>query len=423
MIHINEVPQKGSIFMVRRNTWLVTFLCVALCAAVLIPTIYAPSVADHSSSSGVSSQPLMTPSSQLLTTASSQPLSTINRLVGPIGGTVNSIQPASPMRPSAKLPAAFLKLQKQYQLVPIPTYDGSYQLTHPKVLYFPQKWNGYQYWMSMTPYPHEHDIYENPSIVVSNDGKNWVVPKGVTNPVTGLPPDVKAGGHYSDPHLVMNGNKMELWYRYNPSLPNKKKFRLPNNSINIYYRISTADGIHWSKPEKLLESNDGHLSLCVNYENGIYETWYATYDGQLCHSQSKNAHDWDAPVTCTVPLPKGYQPYHQDLIRYGKEYFLLQTAEKASNYTFALFLLASEDGIHFRNVQQIYPNGDMKLWKDVSFYRSTLFVKDNKLNLYISMIIPKLKWYMTQITLPIPDTTPADNKLEQSLTKFNPVSY
>ena len=48
-----------------------------------------------------------------------------------------------------KIPDSFVKLQNKYQLVVIPTYDGSYQLTHPKVLYFPQGWNGYQYWMSM----------------------------------------------------------------------------------------------------------------------------------------------------------------------------------------------------------------------------------------------------------------------------------
>ena len=100
----------------------------------------------------------------------------------------------------------FAEYKSKYGLLTIPTYDGSNQLTHPKVLYFANGWHGYHYWMSMTPYPYTMDRYENPSIVVSNDGEKWVVPIGLKNPISGLPVDVKIGGHYSDPHLVMRDN-------------------------------------------------------------------------------------------------------------------------------------------------------------------------------------------------------------------------
>lgn len=276
----------------------------------------------------------------------------------------------------------------------------------------------------MTPYPYEHDMFENPSIVVSNDGKTWGVPAGLTNPVSGIPTDVAAGGHYSDPQLVMHGNTMELWYRYNPALiaaqpkqsvvslskvnstvkkpAGKKILRRANNSINIYYRKTTTDGIHWTAAQELLQGRDGYLSMCVNYEEGMYKIWYATYGGDLLSSESKDALDWSAPVRCTVPLPAGDESYHQDMIKYGSEYYLLQTAEKMANYTFQLFLLRSEDGIHFTQVEQVFPSNDMNLWKDISFYRSTLFVKENKLDMYISLIIPHLKWYITHITVPLP---------------------
>lgn len=302
-----------------------------------------------------------------------------------------------------KIPSSFLKLQNKYRLVTIPTYDGSYQLTHPRVLYFSNGWNGYRYWMSMTPYPYENAFYENPSIVVSNDGINWATPEGLKNPVSGIPSDVKSGGHYSDSHLVMNGDTMELWYRYNPSLNNKSKKCRPNNSINLYYRRTSKDGIHWSQPQKLIQSSDGHLSLCVNYENGLYKIWYATYGGDLYYSQSTDTSTWSPQIRCTVPLPKGFKPYHQDIIHYGSKYYLLQTVRKTANYTFQLFLLTSNDGIHFSGTQQIYPNQNKTLWKNISFYRSTLFVKDNKLHLYISLIIPHLKWYITQTTIPLPE--------------------
>lgn len=316
--------------------------------------------------------------------------------------SISRIKPNPQPPDKRKVPEEFLKLKNKYNLVEIPTYDGSYQLTHPKVLYFKEGWNHYQYWMSMTPYPYGNDYVENPSIVVSNDGVNWITPKGLVNPVSGVPKDVKKGGHYSDSHLVMRGNTMELWYRYNPSLPNEKNLRRPDNATNIYYRKTTTDGIHWTKAQKLLQSRKGLLSLCVNYEDSLYKTWYATYGGDLFYSQSKDAQNWSEPLLCNVPLPKGLYPYHQDLIKYNSTYYLLQTAQQRSNYTFRLFLFTSKDGIHFENPQPIYPNQNMELWEGVSFYRSTVFVKDDKLDLYISLIIPRLKWYMTQTSIPLP---------------------
>ena len=99
----------------------------------------------------------------------------------------------------------------------IRTYDGFDQPCHPKVLYFEEGWNGHRYWMAYTPYPYCADLYENPCLAVSDDGVNWTKPDGVTNPVTGHPPTHENSAHYSDPHILMNGDEMELWFRYNPS--------------------------------------------------------------------------------------------------------------------------------------------------------------------------------------------------------------
>ncbi len=349
--------------------------------------------------------------------------------VKPVSASSPQIPEKTVVPPADKIPNIFTKLQAKYNLVKIPTYDASYQLTHPKILYFENGWNGYRYWMSMTPYPFGHDIYENPSIVVSNDGKTWAPPEGLKNPVSGVPSDVALGGHYSDSHIVMRGDTMELWYRYNPALtatpkeitvpqrqsgsslnssPERKKiWRRANNSINTYYRRTSTDGVHWTNAQQLMQGKNGYLSMCVNYEEGKYKIWYATYGGDLFSSQSKDALHWTDPVLCTVPLPKGLQCYHQDIIRYKSKYYLLQTAEKVSNYTFQLYLLQSSDGIHFTQVQQVVPTKDQSLWNDVSLYRSTLFVKDDQLQLFVSLIIPRLKWFVTQFTLPMPAPLPA----------------
>jgi len=69
--------------------------------------------------------------------------------------------------------------------ISIPSYEGSGEVTHPKVLYFENGYNGYKYWMVNTPYPKNDAYYENPSIVVSNNGIDWIQPKGIKNPVSG----------------------------------------------------------------------------------------------------------------------------------------------------------------------------------------------------------------------------------------------
>ena len=92
----------------------------------------------------------------------------------------------------------------------IPTYDGTNQPTHPSVVKFDQPWNGYTYWMAMTPYPYNDGSYENPSIVVSNDGENWIVHSGLTNPLVGTPNP----GHNCDADLVYvpEFNELRIYY-------------------------------------------------------------------------------------------------------------------------------------------------------------------------------------------------------------------
>ena len=61
--------------------------------------------------------------------------------------------------------------------------SGKNQPTHPDIIKFNDKWNGYKYWMSYTPYPYADGEEENPSIAVSNDLYNWTIPKGLANPI------------------------------------------------------------------------------------------------------------------------------------------------------------------------------------------------------------------------------------------------
>ena len=92
----------------------------------------------------------------------------------------------------------------------IPSYDGSNQTTHPSVLYFPDGFQGYEYWMAMTPYPFNNGGYEDPSVLVSRDGRSWQEPAGVTNPLVPRP----AVGHNCDVELCYEPKLKELRLYY-----------------------------------------------------------------------------------------------------------------------------------------------------------------------------------------------------------------
>ena len=52
----------------------------------------------------------------------------------------------------------------------IKTPEGSNQPYHPSVIYIPEGWNGYKYWMAGTPYPLGEEVYLD-CLHIENDGK------------------------------------------------------------------------------------------------------------------------------------------------------------------------------------------------------------------------------------------------------------
>lgn len=308
--------------------------------------------------------------------------------------------PVQPLRNDgipARMRADFMVLRKMFNLTLVPTYEGSNQETHPKLLYFPKGWNGYRYWMSMTPYPATNDDYENPSIVTSNDLKTWVVPRGLKNPITGVPKDVSYGGHFSDSQIVMNGRTMELWYRAN--IGNRRTLQ-PDYRVDYYYRITSTDGIHWSAPSMMQAHRNSILSLAVLYDPGKYRFWYTNGFHRLMYAESEMGYRWTNTQRCNIPLPTGYVPWHQDVVYNGGTYYLLQTGYMAKPYSFALFLSESRDGIHFTKGVPFYPSDNPTILHKTWLYRSTMaMVEKGIFQMVVSYRLPGNKWFMTQCAL------------------------
>lgn len=144
----------------------------------------------------------------------------------------------------------------------IPTYDGSGQAVHPDMIYFPNGWHGHKYWMAFTPYPYLDNTKENPSIVVSNDGKtNWVVPYGVTNPIDQKP---VGKGANSDTELVYNekSDQLELYY-------------VESGDGNSMLRRRKFNGVKWSSEQTSMITPDYNIMSPAIVKNAnTYDMWY-----------------------------------------------------------------------------------------------------------------------------------------------------
>ena len=122
----------------------------------------------------------------------------------------------------------------------VPLTDAGY--THPKVLYLPGGWNGYEYWMAITPYRgpltslEDMAQYENPHIFCSLDGMTWIEPVGIQNPLE-VPPPYPSPDYLSDTHIALGSDGyMHLFYRGNGN---------SYGGRGLMHRKS-RDGVNWS---------------------------------------------------------------------------------------------------------------------------------------------------------------------------------
>lgn len=276
----------------------------------------------------------------------------------------------------------------------IKTYDRRDQANHPKVLYFDTGWNGWKYWMSYTPYPDGNAEYENPSIAVSNDGENWTQAAGNENPVVKRPPNANKGAHYSDPHLVMDGGTMELWYRYNPADP---KNGGTSHIINIIYMKTSTDGVNWSDPKLILNDKGKYFSPAILLDNGVYKMWYSDDDGKLHLRQSADLADWSEPETVNIPT-QGHCIWHQDVIRTKTGYDIVFSAFKKGEFSRnnqCLYYASSADGVNFSTpVLILSPSKEENRLDNQMIYRSSLVNVDGDYRIYYSAMSRSRQWHI-----------------------------
>lgn len=249
------------------------------------------------------------------------------------------------------------------------------QTTHPDVIVFANEWNGYRYWMVHTPYPYTNDFYENPEIVVSNDGVKWDVPEGLINPIDFVTEEQSENGeHLSDGCLVYNTDKNELecWYRW----------RNKNTEEERIYRKTSSDGVNWSEREIVYSANILSMSPTVLYENGVYKMYLVESDGgyfirymECNHNEIGN---WKNKQTIPFEVANGERKpniWHIHILKEHNNLYHLTMAERSGSIYYA----HSTTGKEFLNaVELIKPSEDRGAWDNRHLYRGCL-VKDESL--------------------------------------------
>lgn len=193
----------------------------------------------------------------------------------------------------------------------IPTYvEGNDEVVHPDVVDTVTGWNGYRYWMAMTPYPNTDNAYENPSLVASHDGDNWVAPAGVPAPLDGQP----AGGYNSDTDLVISdGTAYLFWRGYHGTTPHER--------IKV---ITSTDAISWSQPVELLTSDQAVRRLAspsVWFDGTSWHLWAVDIVPSPNVVMYASAGDplgpWSIPAAVTGPTVTGRDVWHIDVLERG----------------------------------------------------------------------------------------------------------
>lgn len=231
-------------------------------------------------------------------------------------------------------------------VVPTHLSPAGGELTHPSVLFFPERRNGYRYWMAMTPYPGGSDAAEDPNIVASNDGNTWVVPAGLTNPLDDQPGS--PGAYNSDVCLTLgpSGAMHLVWRTYDPAATGAEE--------TLWVRTST-DGVTWTAKALVLSNAAATRRLVAPsllFEGGTWTMWAVDTVPSPNRLVRLTATDivgpWSAPTNCTVsPMIAGKEPWHAEIIRVGGQLVgLLNDSVTDNNGAQGdLTLMTSTDGV------------------------------------------------------------------------------
>ena len=254
------------------------------------------------------------------------------------------------------------------QYLAIPTPDATNQATHPGIVDMGEPgWNGWRYWMAMTPYAGGNDDLENPCIIVSNDAVTWEEPAGITNPIDPWP---GGSGYNSDTDIAYDPDTGRMWVWWREAV---------NNRTEAIHFTSSLDGVTWAAQATAFETD--HLTKAlspaiVRVGPGDWRMWTIGYNGQpsTMRRAPSPSGPWSAPEIIALNGVTEGKPWHVDVVldqASGLFHMLLNVREP-----WGYVPLTSPDGLNWtaRNGGRRFLTGST--WDQIP-YRATFALEPN----------------------------------------------
>ena len=312
---------------------------------------------------------------------------------------------------AANLKAAIAGLQTPKPLqnanapLDLPTFDAPGKIkgeTHPDMLYFENGWHGYKYFMGVTPNQNGNSQFENPYILVSNDGLNWELIPDLTAPLTGVKEEPHPY-HNCDEDLVYDEttNQIYLYYNWVDDADSNAKAEVRlfiigyDETKGEFYSVSGETPICAIVTDARYDA----LSTSIVVKDGKWEMWAVdTHDGgnfgwntsntRVEYRTSDDGINWSEETSLEeIFTQPGYDHWHIDVqwvpeAGENGEYWAIYPAwpKPGGNSTQTwLFFARSTDGQVWTTYEEpiLSPRGG-QYWDRNFIYRSTFLYEPEK---------------------------------------------
>lgn len=244
--------------------------------------------------------------------------------------------------------------------------ENCWEHAHPDVVFVPEGFAGYPYWMTFTPYPLMNDRFENPTIRASHDGVKWQRVEAISDPLV-QPPGTREM-HHADPELVYRDGSLYLVY---------VTIRRETDEVT-FSSMNCKRDLRWSEPQ-VIHEDVGAVSPTFQVSEDTFHEWFIRADArdpnrsELIHCEGPDLASLGHEHRCEVDIP-GHVAWHVDVLKVKDDYEALIPAFRrgTDNTRTRLFHLTSKDGLSFALTRErpiIEPSS--RGWDDRMIYRST----------------------------------------------------
>lgn len=266
--------------------------------------------------------------------------------------------------------ATKINLATNPKALTIPTYDLNPSAGHTNILYIPNGFRGYKYVLAYSPFPDESR--ENPCLVFSNDGENWVNADWCPNPLYTRAEAIADGLSYnSDPCVVlMHDGKLGVFWRGYKASPKREV---------IYLKTIGENDAEFSPAVKVIDTNVTVLSPAVVAEDDGTYTMYSVNSATTNAWQrvekrtSPDCITWSDPVVCNLNTLGVVIPWHVSACKLSDGCAILIDSDMRN-----LHLYKSTDGVNFYGSSIPTIKTSSSGWDNRGYYGSGFLVLDEK---------------------------------------------